>query len=481
MRHSPDHGESQVKLYFAGAENLSLRKALLDAGVRRMTFSFLRAYLDNLSLDLHPIPSTVELLVDAGASHANENPDLMNEQGWRDYEHLYVSWLQGYTRFALVSEFDFLAFGREHLEHMRDEVWSQLDPEVFLPVWHSEDVEELAERYRNLAFTGDALKRTPGLRERATRAVRRFGTRVHGLAFTSPRAIEDVPVDSVSSTSWTAPMRFGETCVWDGQKLNRYNGSLKQEARQRHREDILRAGFDYDAVLADDRHEVTRLAIWSWQQWEEHMNRTRPTPSEMEPRAPITATPALGPAPSTGQGRKKLLPILDVITPVHRLEDGSEIVGSPEVQIRASSARRCDTCYIKSLCPEFAEGEGCAFDIPVELRTKDQLVALLRGMIEMQSQRVAFARYAEELEGGAPSKTVSAELDRLFNLTQRLKDIQDEREFLKLSVETRGQAGILSRIFGERIGEEARALNNPLGEDATNHILAEVIDAQVIE
>lgn len=467
-----------MKLYFAGAETPTLRKTLLEAGVRRVSFNYLHAIEGGRNTDIEAVfPADVEVLLESGASSA---PETCSEQHWREHEENYLDWAQRVShRAALVTEFDPPMWNRAHLERRRAEVWDQLDPEVFLPVWHGENLADLAGRYPNIAVVSPALK---GLRDDIERCVTIHGTRFHGLAFSSMRGIEDLRLSSCSSTSWTAPMRFGETCIWDGRQLHRYNGSRKEEARRRHREDILRAGFNYDAVLADDRDEVTRMAIWSWLQWEAHVSRSRATPSAVEAGRPAGASEAVSPATSAPTPRKsKVLPILDVVTPLHRLEDGSELQGPPEVRLRSSSARRCDTCYIRGLCPEFEAGATCAFDIPVELRTKDQLVALLRGMIEMQSQRVAFARYAEELEGGAPSKTVSVELDRLFDLTQRLKDIQDDREFLRLSVETRGQAGILSRIFGDRVGEEARALNAPLDERATNALMADVIDAQVIE
>jgi hypothetical protein len=92
------------------------------------------------------------------------------------------------------------------------------------------------------------------------------GVRLHAIAMTKPWAMAEVRWDSVASTSWLSPGQYGDTIVWTGKELKRYPRKYKDEARKRHRTLFTSAGFDAEKIAADDRIEVTRLSIWSWQQ-----------------------------------------------------------------------------------------------------------------------------------------------------------------------------------------------------------------------
>jgi hypothetical protein len=145
---------------------------------------------------------------------------------------------------------------------------------------------------------------------------------------------------------------------------------------------------------------------------------------------------------------------------VEALEDNSD--GTSEVRTRAvlrSSAetlRVCDSCFLASTCPAHQPGANCAFHFPVEVRTDLQVRALLSSMVEMQASRVAFARFAEEVNGGYPDPVVSQEMDRLFSMADRIKKSEERRERLTVSVEAEsnigsiGAGGVLSSIFGSR-------------------------------
>jgi hypothetical protein len=124
--------------------------------------------------------------------------------------------------------------------------------------------------------------------------------------------------------------------------------------------------------------------------------------------------------------------------------------------------RACNNCFLASRCPAFQRDSSCAFKIPVEIRSKDQLQALMRTVIEIQGQRVLFARFAEEIEGQGLDGNVGAEMDRLFKSLQAMKDVNDTRDVLRLEMEARGNAGMLTRLFGRDVGETARALPIPV-------------------
>jgi hypothetical protein len=163
--------------------------------------------------------------------------------------------------------------------------------------------------------------------------------------------------------------------------------------------------------------------------------------------------------------------------------DGEEVVDLEQKEVNtisyaSSNLRNCDSCYLASRCPGFREHAECAYKIPVEIRTKEQLRATLTAMLEMQTSRVLFAKFAEELEGQGMDPTLSAEMERLFKLVREFKDIEDTRDLLRFEVEARGGAGVLSRIFGDKASDKANQLSSPLSDDDLNNY---IIESEIID
>jgi hypothetical protein len=136
-----------------------------------------------------------------------------------------------------------------------------------------------------------------------------------------------------------------------------------------------------------------------------------------------------------------------------------------------TSLRQCDSCSLAVLCPLFDSGSSCRYAIPVEIRTRDQLLGILQSLLEMQGQRVAFGFFSEQLQGGYPDANLSAELDRFMRMTQSVKDIQDNRDFLKVTVEGRAQSGVLRRLFGAERAETLRRVDSDRAEDAVRRTM----------
>src|SRR5262252_7064949 len=122
------------------------------------------------------------------------------------------------------------------------------------------------------------------------------------------------------------------------------------------------------------------------------------------------------------------LPILGLETLSERHVDGDGAETFTETQAVRSTARSmlaCDSCFLATKCPMHQPGASCAYEIPLEIRTKDQLQALMRVVIEMQGQRVFFLRFAEQIQGQGLDGMLSAEIDRLFKSLAAAKDIND--------------------------------------------------------
>lgn len=473
-----------MKIYFGGAEKGSYRNMLLNNNVTKF----------GINLTHFPIPKKKEL----NLSDVFNGGEVL----------LYLS-----ENDEDIARYD--SFIREHADTLSviigqpnyDGAWLG---DKYVPIWNDEqDIERLAwlcQKNRRVAVSDKAVTgRNVG---RIKQLSERWGTRLIGLT-SKPDLIEAIDWEAVVVVSWTSVMRYGETQVWDGHGLRRYPAQQKESARKKHRNDIVRLGIDIDAVMDDDVASVGALAIESWKQWESRTfggydpsevdDETEFNPYENEGIVAITpSTPSGGKVDSKGasiainvpekrhEGERLLLPVMGVemVTSMgsQTLDEQGESIEinpttTPILKYNANPLRQCNSCYLSSRCPSFKENAECAFSLPIEIRTKDQLNAAMRALVEMQMGRVMFARFAEEMEGQGIDPALSAEMDRMFTLVEKMKNISDNRDMVSIKVEASGSNGVLSRLFGQKAGEINRMLPDG-GMDAqqTDAMYADIID-----
>ena len=454
-----------MKVFLGGAEKGAHRNMLIANGVQSMA----------VNLTHLPIPKTKEFHIPTVFNGADVL--LYTSEGDED-ENRYTDFVREHI--------DDLAFviGRPGY----DGDWMG---DKYIPVWSDgDDLERLAwlcQRYGRAAISDKAInaKTTPRIRSLS----QRWGATLIGLT-SKPDVIEALPWDAVVVGSWTSVIRYGETQVWDGHGLRRYPAQQKESSRKKHRPDIMRLGVDYDAVMEDDVSAIGTLAIKSWLAWEEATVRaydpsveddetefvndetgeivttapeTHTSPKLVPKASPITTAPI----EKRHESERLLLPVIGIENIVsvgtQTGYDQDEYIEvdpqeTPVIRYQSGPLRQCDSCYLASRCPAFREHAECGYKLPVEIRSKDQLTAMLQALIEMQASRVLFARFAEELEGQGLDPALSSEMDRLFALVDKFKNISDTRDMMRIEVEARGSAGVLSRLFGQKAGEISRQL-----------------------
>jgi hypothetical protein len=306
-------------------------------------------------------------------------------------------------------------------------------------------------------------------------------------------------------------MRNGETIIWDGTKVVRYPKKMMGQARKRYSSVIAKANLDYDAFLKNNGVESSKVAVWSYQQLEKSMDKKRPDLHIIDGgKEPLLSdnseTPLLSTFAETWgdlsdnsdlemrkdsavEEPKKLierdpeevtsLPVFGykMKTIVDVDDEGHEVLKEvPLVQTTGTSLRQCDTCFVASNCPAFKPQNSCAFNLPVAIQTKEQLKALLNAVIEMQGARVAFSRFAEELNGGYPDPNTSQEIDRLFKLVKGMKELEENREFIRITAERQSSGGVLSAIFGDRAQALKDLPNGGLNEAETTKIIQQSLE-----
>jgi len=502
-----------MRLIYLGAEVPSNRKILIESGVTAFGFSYFRALKRGFPKtkefsfgDYFPADSLIVVHPGIGEAGLDEVDDL--EKLAADYQDFVVNHIDDIAGFV---EFNAPQLGSRWRDQQR-KFFVEAGPK-FWPVWDgqgtSANLQQLASDYPEVAISHTSIESDHSL-SAVTRSLSGvFSTTWHALGVSRPDNLRQIPFATASTLSWASPMMRGETIVWDGTALKRYQKKQKEQARPRYRSVIQTAGLDYDRILADDAKEVTRLAIWSYQQLEASMSKRDGRPplfvvgDDQAPKSDLVTSeipdteiaemltggvdnshpagrnlssriPTPREASETG-----VLPVLGITTKtvVENDEAGRPVIReAPIIESTGVSLRQCDTCFVAANCPAFKPQSACAFSLPVEVKTKDQLMALLTAIIEMQSARVAFARYAEELNGGYPDPNTSQEMDRLFKLVEQLKKMEDNREFVRMTFERQGGGGVLSAIFGDKATQLRELDNGGIDEVAATKIIQQAIE-----
>lgn len=353
-----------------------------------------------------------------------------------------------------------------------DQTWLKDSDVLFLPTWDGTDptkLREYTESFDGIALP-DAVVDNPTAVRTAKAALSRLG--MLGAITGRTKSLERF--DMLLSGAWWNVQKYGETQVWANSRLIRLNAEDKAAKRERYAPAMEELGVDVAKILSDDTPESLRCAILSWLALEHHIERghtlrassevteSHPTfaPSNVVPIGPGVASPPAVP-------RHRLLPVMDLTAQTMTVRDaeGNEVEEVHNtISVRPESMRQCNSCSIALGCPGFTPNSMCAYNIPVMLRTKGQLLAVLQSVTEIQTQRILMARFSEEINGQHDPE-VGREMDRLFTMVEKWKEIQDNRDSVKLSLEAKGDAGnlgVLSRLFGATAGRNATMLEEPV-------------------
>lgn len=485
-----------MKIIYLGAEVPSNRILLGSAGATSVGVSYWRLVKRGLPktkiyLLENYFPEGMSILVHPGIPRAQEIGRTELEEFAADYEEFIVNNIERLNQFTEINHFQ---VSPDFVRDQRETVWAEMPPAKFLPVWNPQTGQkglgELTAKYLDVALPGESLEDHTWLSGVTQRLVRTEGSRFHALGTARPDNLRQVPVESAATLSWLSPMTRGETIVWDGTRLVRYPKSMKEQARPRHKAVYEKAGLDFDKIVGDDSEELCKLAVWSFDQLETRLTKVGNISDMFEdPAGEDYAENVPAVSDRLGVEMRKLqprnpeemgnLPVFgfEIKTIVERDDSGNDVLKDvPVIRTHDTSLRQCDTCFIASNCPAFKPQNTCAFKLPIEVKTKDQLKSLINAIIEMQGQRVAFMRFAEEMNGGYADPNVSQEIDRLFKLIKTTKELDDSREFIRMTVERQGNAGVLSQIFGEKAQILKEIPNGGISEEDTTTIIKQAIE-----
>ena len=484
-----------MRLIYLGAEVPSNRVILEEAGATYMGVSYHRLVKRGLPktkayLLENYFNNATSIFVHAGVpKHAKMTQDELTAFA-ADYEEFII---ENIHRITLFTEFDHPGLSTDFIQNQRKTVWAGMPPSKFLPVWQSatglNGLKQLVNSYLDIGIRGEDIEEQTSLAGIVQSNIQQHGSRFHAIGCAKPDNLRSVKVETASSMAWLSPMMRGETIVWDGGKIVRYPSKMKEQARPRYKAVYDKAGLDYDKIIEDDAKEVSKLAIWSYDQLELRLMMTgnNGNISDMNEWDEVEQSGETTPAVSDRSGvpMRKVeprnpdemgnLPVFGYTLDTTISNEGV-IEDVTTIHSQSSSLRQCNTCFVASNCPAYKVDSACAFKLPVEVKTKEQLKSLINAVIEMQGQRVAFMRFAEEINGGYADPNVSQEIDRLFKLIKVTKELDDSREFIRMTVERQGGAGVLSSIFGDKAQALRELPDGGLNEEQTTKIIKQATE-----
>lgn len=498
-----------MRLYFNGSEIPTYRTLLHNEGVKDVSLSYFG--LRRRTKFVRPwkledkFDASANIFIDSGCYTVNS----AKEQKYTDEElgeikDHYYRWVHSnIERVEYYTEFDAHQLGKGARSETRDSL-RDIFFDKFVPIWSGDDglgtLHDLCEQFGRVGVLQTAIggrDLVPVLNSLAHQ-----GNQLFGLSMTKPDIMAAVPWYSVASTSWLSPSQFGDTIVWSHNQLKRYPKKMKDQARKKERSTFVSNGFDVEKIENDDSRELLRLSVWSWTQQTNAINRKTSTGvttsvnwdndenSEFEDdsvgNVPAKAQKRVPTAAPRDPSEKRVVPFLDFdITREKRKNSETneyETVDVPRVKIRSESMRICDTCFLAAKCPMFEPSTTCAYDIPIVVRTKEQMQALMDSLVEMQTQRVVFMRMAEDAEGGYADPNLSSEIDRLSNLMKKSHDMQQEGFSLTINAKQSGQISMVDRIFGD-IGNTKPLHELESGPQRPETVIEQlgIYDADVVE
>jgi hypothetical protein len=481
-----------MKIVYLGGEVPSNRTILDHAGAKKVGVSYWgivkrglpktkKYLLENYFKD------EVEVYVYPGIPATASLTDEELNDFCADYEEFI---LDNLNRITLFTEITHPSLSQEFIIQQRSTAWHEVDETKFGVVYTEGSLESLATRYLNVFIAGDVAET---LEPMCRKFSSQHGTKFHILGSIKPDKFRNSPFETTSTLAWLSPMMRGETIVWFGNQLHRYPKRMKEQARSRYKAAYEAANLDFDKILADDAVEISKLAVWSYNQledWALKVNLGLVTSASALPPTDLSETPL---STVTGEGvdvRKletrnpaemRTLPVLgvDVSRVIETDQTGRDVIKEvPVLRSNSTSLRQCNTCFVKDNCPAFKVDNPCAFNLPVEVKTKEQLKGLINSLLEIQGQRVAFAKFAEDLNGGYPDPNTGLEMDRFFKMLKTIKELDESKEVMRVTMERGSSAGVLSSLFGDRAQKLSELPNNGLNESQTNDVIKRITDSE---
>lgn len=186
-----------------------------------------------------------------------------------------------------------------------------------------------------------------------------------------------------------------------------------------------------------------------------------PKPLALAPRKPREWDPEEGDEPTERfeltMEHKTRLPIFS----------GPPVATDEEIRKAAlTPGVHCSVCSIGIECPEFKEGDACAYKEAFKAfpsRSQESVIEAFRMLVDKNKERLLRAfHYEEQVNGGALDSNISRQVGDVLKQLETLLEMDRESKKATLKAESTQKTGILTKLFGG--GSEKKALEEPKTE-----------------
>lgn len=265
-----------TRVFLSGGEVPRFYKCMTEMKCKSvlMTYWTLRKNPDYIKQCKKKFPD-IDIMVDSGAFHFF-NKKVQPISFYENYCKRYVKFLKKYSEYIFcAAELDIdTLIGRTLPQKWREGVFNDLNKK-YMPiiyVWHDGDpVDRFKEYCQAFDFVGISSD-FKGNYATLTSIARQYLAKVHVFGYTRSTEIQDYDFYSVDSTTWLLGSKYGETDVFNGKTISRYDNS-KKAMRQRYRNKFQAAGLDWNKISQEEYYEVIKMNMLAFIEMEEYLGR----------------------------------------------------------------------------------------------------------------------------------------------------------------------------------------------------------------
>ena len=423
-----------MDLYFASAEQPQYLRLLADLGVKHVAISYYeweRRHTSNTGVEVLRkfIPEEISVILAPGISK-KEGLD------YPGFSRSYIEFCERNAEDALIYDLDTddcpLQIRRETRKHLT------FFPNVVVFPMEDETHADLAGTFERIGVNANASKSIPAAE------LRRLPASLYGSNITNPKVLGGARFVATTSMAWLSGRRYGELWLFLRGQLRHFKADQLQRAVRAYKDDIEALGGNAEACAEANAEALTYVGVKSLMLMANSLSgrvrdRQNPEITVISPKGTVLADVA-------DEGQRAVIP--DQNLPVPRERVTLPVIAGK--QANQSSMRMCDNCDLSTVCPLYAPGSACSFDIPADLNGEEVLNIILK----WQFDRIAFGVFAEQANGGTPLPKTGQEMDRYMKLLTSVKELRKPDE------PTAGAlSAILSSIKPPQEGHDEEAID----------------------
>ena len=407
-----------MDLYFASAEQPAYLRLLADLGVKHVAISYYeweRRHTSNTGVEMlrQFIPDELSIVL---------APGIAKKEGldYPAFVRSYIEFCERNAEDALIYDLDTddcpLQIRRETRKHLT------FFPNVVVFPMEDESHADLAKTYERIGVNANAAKSIPAAE------LRRLPATLYGSNITNPKVLGGARFAATTSMAWLSGRRYGELWLFLRGQLRHFKADQLQRACRAYKDDISAINGDPEACAAADKEALTYVGVKSLMLMADSLSnrprdRDKPQIAAITPKGTVLADIAEEGQRAVTSGQIVAVSREKVTLPV--------ITGK---QANQDSLRRCDSCDLSPVCPLYAPGSECSFQIPSDLNGEEVLNIILK----WQFDRIAFGVFSEQANGGTPLPKTGQEMDRYLKLLTSIRELKKPDE---------PTAGVLSAIL----------------------------------